>query len=301
MGEPVLTIGLPVYNGGMSLKRAIDSLRSQTYRDLILHISDNASTDETPFICLAAAQLDGRVVYTRQPENIGGYENFRFVLQSARTPFFMWAAHDDYWKTTFVEKNLGLLMNDQRATASISRVAFQRGGTQIYYSKSTHALQGTISENLHDFLANPVDASRFYAVHRTENLKRCFPTITPFHAFDWLVVALTLLEGHYLEWPEVLLVREAPEPNRYSKQVRGHHSGLLMRLFPGMPLTYQLIRRLPRCYWHDILRDLGRINREQHYAYMKYFHPKGFRIEQKIYRKSGMRALLKLVKAGWPR
>jgi hypothetical protein len=34
---------------------------------------------------------------------------------------------------------------------------------------------------------------------------------------------------------------------------------------------------------------------------MKYFHPKGFRIEQKIYRKSGMRALLKLVKAGWPR
>jgi glycosyltransferase involved in cell wall biosynthesis len=83
MGEPALTIGLPVYNGGMSLKRTIDSLRSQTYRDFILHISDNASTDETPSICRAAAELDGRVVYTRQPENIGAHENFRFVLQSA--------------------------------------------------------------------------------------------------------------------------------------------------------------------------------------------------------------------------
>jgi glycosyltransferase involved in cell wall biosynthesis len=301
MGEPMLTIGLPVYNGGMRLKTAIDSLRSQSYRDFTLHISDNASTDETPFICRAAAELDGRVVYTRQSENVGVYENFNFVLQSARTPFFMWAAHDDCWKPTFIEKNLGLLMKDSRATASISKVIFQRDGTQIYYSKSTHALQGTVSENLHDFLANPEDASRLYAVHRTETLKRSFPTIAPFHAFDWLIIALTLLEGHYLEWPEVLLYREAPDPNRYSKQVRRDNSALLTRLFPGTPLTHQLIRRLPRRYLRYILRDLARINRDQHYRYMQYFHPKGFRIEQQIYRRSGMRALLRLIKAGLPR
>jgi glycosyltransferase involved in cell wall biosynthesis len=53
-----MTIGLPVYNGGARLKTAIDSLGSQSYRDFILHISDNASTDETPLICRAAAETE---------------------------------------------------------------------------------------------------------------------------------------------------------------------------------------------------------------------------------------------------
>jgi glycosyltransferase involved in cell wall biosynthesis len=301
MSEPMLTIGMPVYNGGARLKTAIDSLRSQTYRDFILHISDNASIDETPLICRAAAELDGRVVFTRQSENIGAHENFRFVLQSACTPFFMWAAHDDCWKPTFVEKNLTLLLKNPMATASISKVIFQRGGTQMYYSQSTHALQGSVPDNLHDFLAKPEDASRFYAVHRTDRLKRSFPAIAPFHAFDWLIIALTLLEGHYLECPEVLLRREAPEPNRYSKQVRRENSGILARLLPAAPLTYQLIKRLPRRYLRYIIRDLVRINREQHYSYMRYFHPRGLRIEREICRRLGIRTLLRWVKAGSPR
>jgi glycosyltransferase involved in cell wall biosynthesis len=289
----MLTIGLPVYNGEKSLKTAIDSLLSQTYRDFVLHVSDNASTDGTPLICQGAAERDSRVVWTRQPKNIGAEENFRFVLQNSHTPFFMWAAHDDYWKDTFVEKNLALLLNDPLATASISKVAFQRDGVQVYLSQSTHALKESVSDNLHDFFRNPADASRLYAVHRTEALKRSRPAIAPFHAMDWLIVALTLLEGHYLEWPEVLLYREAPEDGRYSNRVRIDNSWMLTRLFPLTPLTYQLMKRLPSRYLRYILMDLVRLNHVHHKSYMQKFHPRGLRIEEAIYRGSGIRALLR--------
>jgi glycosyltransferase involved in cell wall biosynthesis len=295
--NPTLTIGLPVYNGGKRLKTAIDSLLSQSYRDFVLHVSDNASTDDTPLICQEAAERDSRVVWSRQPENIGAEENFRFVLKNSYTPFFMWAAHDDYWKDTFVEKNLALLLNDPLATASISKVAFQRNGVQLDLSQSTHALKDSVSHNLHDFFANPADASRLYAVHRTEALKRSFPAIAPFHAMDWLIVALTLLEGHYLEWPEILLYREAPEHGRYSKRVRNDNSWMLTRLFPLTPLAYQLIKRLPSSYLGYIFMDLVRLNREHHKSYMQIFHPRGLRIEEAIYRWSGIRALLRRAKA----
>jgi glycosyltransferase involved in cell wall biosynthesis len=295
--NPTLTIGLPVYNGGKRLKTAMDSLLNQSYRNFALHISDNASTDDTPLICQEAAERDSRVVWTRQPKNIGAEENFRFVLQDSHTPFFMWAAHDDYWKDTFVEKNLALLLNDPLAIASISKVAFQRDGVQVYLSQSTHALKGSVSDNLHDFFRNPADASRIYAVHRTEALKRSRPAIAPFHGMDWLVIALTLLEGHYLEWPEVLLYREAPEPGRYSDRVRIDNSWMLTRLFPLTPLTYQLMKRLPSRYLRYILMDLVRLNHEHHKSYIQKFYPRGLRIEQAIYRWSGIRALLRRAKA----
>jgi glycosyltransferase involved in cell wall biosynthesis len=297
MTNLMLTIGLPVYNGGKRLKTAIDSLLSQTYRNFVLHISDNASTDDTPLICRGAAERDRRVVWTRQPNNIGGVKNFRFVLQNSHTPFFMWAAHDDYWKDTFAEKNLTFLLNNPLATASISKVVFQQNGAQVYPSQSTHALNKSVSDNLHDFFRNPADASRLYAVHRTEALKRSFPAIAPFHAFDWLIIALTLLEGHYLEWPEVLLYREAPEPGRYSAQVRNDNSWILTRLFPLTPLTYQLMKRLPNRYLHYILMDLVRLNRAHHRSYMQSFHPRSLRTEEAIYRWSGIRALLRRAKS----
>ena len=44
---PKVTIGLPVYNGELSLSQSIDSVLKQSFTDFELIISDNASTDST--------------------------------------------------------------------------------------------------------------------------------------------------------------------------------------------------------------------------------------------------------------
>jgi glycosyltransferase involved in cell wall biosynthesis len=104
MQNPEVSIGLPVYNGGLFLRQAIDSLLNQTYSDFEIIISDNASSDDTQSICMEYMEKDFRITYYRQEANIGASNNFEFVLSKASGAFFMWAAHDDLWSEEWVER-----------------------------------------------------------------------------------------------------------------------------------------------------------------------------------------------------
>ena len=48
---PLVSIGLPVFNGEKSLAQALDALLDQDYSNLEVIISDNGSTDRTSEIC----------------------------------------------------------------------------------------------------------------------------------------------------------------------------------------------------------------------------------------------------------
>lgn len=104
MTTPLISIGMPVYNGGDFLRRAIESLLAQTYKNIELIISDNASTDEvTRQITEEFARRDSRIRLTRQPVNLGALPNFIWVTEQARGDYFMWAAHDDCWSQNYLE------------------------------------------------------------------------------------------------------------------------------------------------------------------------------------------------------
>jgi glycosyltransferase involved in cell wall biosynthesis len=90
-----ISIGLPVYNGEKYLDEAIYSLLSQSYRNIEIIISDNASTDKTEEICRNYARNDNRIKYVRLSENIGAISNFKHVLRLANGKYFMWHAADD--------------------------------------------------------------------------------------------------------------------------------------------------------------------------------------------------------------
>ena len=149
MDEPLVTIGMPVRNGGEQIRTAIDSLLSQTHRNLRLIISDNCSTDDTFEICSAYAQADSRVTVIRQPVNLGICGNFRFVLMKAETPYFMWACHDDVWAPDFIRKNLENLRAHPTAVASTSRVIMATVDGRKEMSNGTFALRGDRRQRRH--------------------------------------------------------------------------------------------------------------------------------------------------------
>jgi glycosyltransferase involved in cell wall biosynthesis len=101
---PLITIGVPVFNGEEYLREAIDSILAQSFTDFELIISDNASTDTTPAICREYATRDNRVRYIRNAVNIGGPANFNALVQAARGTYFKWVAHDDKLMPTFLEE-----------------------------------------------------------------------------------------------------------------------------------------------------------------------------------------------------
>lgn len=100
--RPVVSIGMPVYNGESFIREALDSLLAQSFTDYELIISDNASTDGTELICRNYANHDHRIRYIRQQENLGALPNFQFVLNEARGEYFMWAACDDIWDKNWI-------------------------------------------------------------------------------------------------------------------------------------------------------------------------------------------------------
>lgn len=106
--KPLVSIGMPAYNGEQFIRTALDSILAQEYKNFELVISDNASTDMTLKICSEYAIRDQRIKVFEQNHNIGALENFKFVLKGVRGKYFMWAAVDDYWAPGFI----GELVNE---------------------------------------------------------------------------------------------------------------------------------------------------------------------------------------------
>ena len=93
---PSISIGLPVYNGARFLPQALESLLGQSFSDIELIVSDNASSDSTQNICTEYAARDARIRYVRQNVNIGAMRNWNFVAKQARGKYFKWSSASDY-------------------------------------------------------------------------------------------------------------------------------------------------------------------------------------------------------------
>lgn len=118
--KPMVSIGMPVFNGEKYIREAIDSLLAQTFTDFELIISDNASSDTTQSICEEYLRKDSRIRYIRQDENRGPLANFLFVHSEAVGKYFMWAAHDDRWQEDYIDKLVVILEKEPECSLAFS-------------------------------------------------------------------------------------------------------------------------------------------------------------------------------------
>ena len=88
---PVVSIGMPVYNGADRMRRALDSILAQDFNEFELFISDNGSTDGTLGICEEYAARDSRITYYQRDRNYGISDNFDFSASRATGKYFMWS------------------------------------------------------------------------------------------------------------------------------------------------------------------------------------------------------------------
>ncbi len=114
-GFPLVSVGVPVYNGEDDLPQAVESLLAQSYSNLEIIISDNASTDRTQQVSLELAARDRRVRYRRLDRNIGANGNFDSVKDLATGEYFMWTGADDIRPPDSIKLLLEALMKNPRA------------------------------------------------------------------------------------------------------------------------------------------------------------------------------------------
>lgn len=118
---------MPVFNGQETLKIAIPSLRSQTFCDWILLISDNCSTDCSFEIATAHSIEDPRIKCYRHEANQGAVGNFQFLFHALpETEYFAFAASDDEWEPKFLEtciRNLDRNPSISLATTGVCNIS----------------------------------------------------------------------------------------------------------------------------------------------------------------------------------
>ncbi len=103
MQQPKVSIGIPTYNRPDGVLRTIQQLAAQTYANLEILVSNNASTHPVVAPLLnECARLDPRIRVVHQPENLGIVRNFLYVFNNTHADYFMWAADDDEWHPDFV-------------------------------------------------------------------------------------------------------------------------------------------------------------------------------------------------------
>ncbi|HEY9005598.1 MAG TPA: glycosyltransferase family 2 protein [Ohtaekwangia sp.] len=91
---PLLSICIPTYNRSAYLKKCIRSVISYPGNDIEIIISDNASTDNTPEV--VGDFHDKRIVYSRNPENVGPVANFYKILKAASGDYIFLLTDDDF-------------------------------------------------------------------------------------------------------------------------------------------------------------------------------------------------------------
>lgn len=196
---PLLTVGLPVFNGELYLAGAIECILSQSFRDFDLIISDNASTDGTQDICQHYAKRDQRIRYCRNSVNLGGAKNSDLILDMARTEFFATASHDDYFSLNYLESCLATLQSSAKAVLCCpAQVVFldPRGNPtrlQPNFDATGMDMIGRMRE-----LVNRLGWYAYYGVTRTEELRSILKEMSPYryaYGGDVILMATALLRG----------------------------------------------------------------------------------------------------------
>ncbi|MBV8485322.1 MAG: glycosyltransferase [Verrucomicrobia bacterium] len=208
MSKPVLSIGLPVYNGQRYLSKALGSLLNQEFADFELIVSDNGSTDQTEAICREAAARDARIRYLRHDQNQGATWNFRKVLEASSGEFFKYAAYDDECYPAMLRKCMDVIRKDSSIALVYTRSELIDENSVVvppecsprWDSIATSANCASI--RLWQVLWRVLHGQACYGVIRASFLRR----MRPFGSIagDWVVLAQLAMLGKIVEIPEVL-------------------------------------------------------------------------------------------------
>lgn len=222
---PRVSVGLPVYNGEDYLADSIESVLSQTYEDLELVISDNASTDSTPEICAEFASQDGRVKYFRSRMNLGAGPNNNAVFRLSSGELFKIHNHDDIAHPKFIELCVQTLDSNPAAVSAYpSTVDIDTDGNVIRTLPRRPAFAfSDPTTRMWEALRFGQEPMAIFGVMRADIVART-RLLSSVPSADRIWLAELLMYGPFLEVEEPLFLhREHPNRSVHSAG-RGHQS-----------------------------------------------------------------------------
>jgi glycosyltransferase involved in cell wall biosynthesis len=203
--QPHVSIGLPVFNAEKYLELVLDSILAQTFKDFVLIISDNASTDRTATICKSYQERDSRVQYFRNEKNLGIAPNFRRTFQLSSSEYFKWAPYDDLLEPEFLSRCVSVLDQNPDVILVYSKVKIidENGAYVVDYDPGPDTNIQQPNGRFRNLLLHPEYAVQQMGLARAEALRKT-GLIRSFPASDEVLLAELSLLGQFYEIPERL-------------------------------------------------------------------------------------------------
>jgi glycosyltransferase involved in cell wall biosynthesis len=242
---PLVSIGMPTYNRGHVVGRAIDSILKQTYENFELIIADNASMDNTQAVCEAYAKNDSRITYFRRLRNMGLGDNHNFTLTKSQGKYFMWANDDDVRHPEFLAKCVSRLMAEPGAVGAFcnySQIDEQGNVRQEYVPSKFLPMSSDLYTRLKQYILLYCFDGKANVVHALWVRKKIKPWREDWGQ-DMNFVFVSLTRGPIVLVDEVLFFKGTSQIP-FSSNPAGVLWRYLTRLVECLPLVYYYIKSI---------------------------------------------------------
>ncbi len=119
---PTVVVLMATYNGEKYIKRQIDSILNQTYRNIKIIISDDGSTDETYSVLKNYERRFSNISVIKNAEPGSPKKNFnnliRYALNTCDDDYYMFSDQDDNWYSNKVEIELSKMFEVEKKEKS---------------------------------------------------------------------------------------------------------------------------------------------------------------------------------------
>ncbi|RMH73536.1 MAG: FkbM family methyltransferase, partial [Gemmatimonadetes bacterium] len=219
--KPLVSVCILAYNRPDGLAHTLERITQQSYKNLEIIISDDASPDKrVQTIAEEACARDSRIRYYRQDHNLGIIGNHEFLRQNARGKYLMWACDDDWWHEKYIEVCVEALETHPEAVLCATNSSIVQNSQLHSHPEYVHTLNQTSPAKRLATILPQIQwlNNTFYGM-----MRRSVASTILFKkrlAFDLFFVAELALRGAFIQLPYFY----------FRKQMNGIGGGLQQNL-----------------------------------------------------------------------
>ena len=170
MEETLVSVIIPVYNVEKYLKKCVDSVLNQTYRNLDIILVDDGSTDLSGKMCDELGIDDKRVTVIHKQN--GGLSDARNAgLNVARGKYYAFVDSDDYISSDMIEIMVNSARENSCEIAICNMVKFSESGESALFYHPVAQKQILLGENRFKTLKQPSVCNKLFKASLFQNIR----------------------------------------------------------------------------------------------------------------------------------
>jgi len=128
---PLISLIIPCYNAQQTLEKCLDSVITQSYKNLEIIIVDDGSSDNTSLICETYQKKDSRIKILRQ-DNSGVSKARNKGIKAATGEYICFVDSDDWVETNYCSELYNLLVTEEADIAVVEAAYEDKCGNTVF-------------------------------------------------------------------------------------------------------------------------------------------------------------------------